>query len=231
MKPSVPAAVLAAVLPFSASAQALPELPSLGAAKAALAEGSDVPAAAGMPAADPLAAKKACRAWTPTAKVGRGLFAEDYTIEVDGSEIGEIERRGDAYVLLAKGGAVEATATLAGKGDRQTATITDCNGVVKNQVEELIADGQSAFNIRDAAGGMIMSTGWVSDGDMSARAPGDSASLKVVQNGILDNFTVTIKGPATPVGLFAAVMNNAAAYRRSRERDRDRASDRPGRDR
>lgn len=225
MKTNTPAlAILAAMLPFCAHAQAIPELPGLGAAKAQLAGDSAVVMGSAS------ASEKACIDWPATAKVSRGVFESDYTVEVDGKKVGEIEEDGGSLILKGGNGKVQARAAISGSDSKQLAVVSGCGGAALGRIEGLYTDDQSAFNIQDASGKPLMTTGWVSGGDMAASAP--SASMIVSKNGLFDNFTVTIHGAQTPVALFTAVMNNKAAYRRAAERRRDRMGDGPrgGRD-
>jgi hypothetical protein len=226
MKTNTPAlAILAAILPICAHAQ-LPALPSLGEVKLSLA--GDSLAVSGSPVETTNGkSAPACIGWTATAKVSRGVFESDYDVEVNGQKVGEIEESGGSYTLKDSAGKVQARAQVSDGDGKKTATITGCGGISLGTIEELYTDDQSAFNIKTPAGEALMTTGWTSDSDLAASAP--AGSMKVVKNGMFDNFTVTIHGASAPVGLFTAVLNNKAAYRRAAERRRERIGDRPGR--
>lgn len=227
MKTNIPAlAFLAAILPVCASAQErAPELPSLSSVIGELGRPAEVRSHEG-----PItSAKRACMPWMATAQVGRGVFENDYTVKISGQKVATVESTDNGYVIKGNDGGIEAAATITAGGDKKTATVTGCNGEVVGVIEELVGSSSSAFNIKAADGTPLMTTGWVDGGDMAASAP--KASMKVEKNGMFDHFTMTINGSAPAVGVITTVMNNAAAYKRSQERNRERMGDRMGRER
>lgn len=224
MKTNTPAlALLAAILPACALAQErAPELPSLSAITAELGRPAEVRSHASGAAAQ---AARACMPWMAEAEVGRGWFQSDYSLKINGQKVGEVETDGNKIIIKGSDGYTEAVATIVEGSGKRTATVTGCNGEVLGKIEELDTDSQSAFNIQGPSGEAIMTTGWVDGGDMAASAP--NGSMKVTKQGWSDTFNVTIHGAAPQIGVITAVMNNAAAYRRSAERRRERIGDGP----
>lgn len=181
-----------------------------------------IPSAA---AAQVAAVGASCLALPETVQVGRGIFANDYEVKAAGQKVGEVRRQGDDYVLVAADGSEAARAVLRSSEGKQTAVVTGCGGAALGAIEELSTSEASAFNFKDAGGAPSATSGWVSGGSM--RAAAGAVSIGVQQNGIFDRFTVTAKGVDPKVAVIAAVMNNAAGYRRASERRRERIGDGP----
>lgn len=226
MKTNAPAlAFLAAIIPACAFAQqTAPQLPSMDHVRAELGRGAEDHESRVRPSPT-TPGGKACAALPSGAKVGRGIFSNDYTVEVNGQDIGKVRNGGDSLTVIANNGAVLAQASIAASGTTRTATITGCGGAPIGIVEELVGPDSSAFNIKDASGKALATTGWVSGG--SLRAAFESVSLSVDQKGMFDNFVISASGIDPQVAVITAIMNNAAGYRRSAERRRDRMGDGP----
>jgi hypothetical protein len=227
MKTNVPAlAFLAAIIPACAFAQqTAPQLPTMDSVRAELGRAAvshEADVRANSPASTGGAA---CVAIPSGTKVGRGVFANDYTVEANGQELGKIQNNSDSLTVVAKNGAVLAHATIATSGTTRTATITGCGGAPIGIIEELVGPDSSAFNFKDATGKPIATSGWVSGGSLSASH--ETVSLSVEQKGMFDNFVIGASGIDPQVAVIAAVMNNAAGYHRSAERRRDRIGDGP----
>jgi len=153
--------------------------------------------------------------------ISRGVFSSDFTVESGGREIGKIEKSGPDIVIRS-GSAVSAKTS--------GAAVTDCSGAVIGSVEELMGDDSSSFVIKNAAGQIVAASGDVDGHSMVLRGSGGMVS---VQNNhwLKDSYKVTVSGVDARLAAVAVMRNNAALYRRSSERRRERQHDSPGRDR
>jgi hypothetical protein len=143
--------------------------------------------------------------------IGRGAFSSDYTIEANGSRIGEIEASGNGYVIKS-GGAVAARSN--------GSTVTDCSGKVIGFVEELAGSDASSYAIKDAAGNIVAASGSVDDGDMVLKGTGGMIAVR--ESGFFSsNYKVDVSGVDARLAAVAVVLNNAAQWRRSAQRRRD----------
>lgn len=153
--------------------------------------------------------------------ISRGVFANDFTVEAGGAEIGKIERDGSAIVIRS-GSAVSARAN--------GATVTDCSGAVIGSVEEIAGDDASSFAIKDASGNIVAASGRVDGHSMILKGTG---GMVAVQNNhwLIDSYKVSTSGIDARLAAVAVVMNNSALYRRAQQRRRDNPREpRGGRD-
>lgn len=149
------------------------------------------------------------------ATVGRGLFENDYTVKIDGREVGKVAADGDRLAYSA-GGAAQAAAAIGMTGRSRTATVTGCDGEVIGQIVELDLANASYFDVTDASGRTIATSGAVDGTTWSLAGAGVSATIKNAHP-IVDRYALSMSGIDGRLVLMAAIMNNAALYRRSRE--------------
>lgn len=215
--PWIPAMLLLAAMPVAAQV----EVGDLSGFKEAL-KSVEVPAA-------PASAVAATAALPPVkcpvlslngATVGRGLFESDYTVKINGEEVGKVAAGNDGMTYTA-GGAGQATVSVAyGSDGARRATVKGCDGETLGVIVETESSDSSRFVIVSGPGKVLAASGDVSGTTWSLSGPGGSAEIKNAHP-IVDRYALTMSGLDGRLVLAAAVMNNQALYRRAAQRRRD----------
>jgi hypothetical protein len=152
------------------------------------------------------------------ATVGRGLFENDYTVKINGDEVGKVEA-GDSGMKYTAGGAAQADVSVAVSGETRTATVKGCNGETIGTIVETDSHDSSRFTVKDAAG-KTMESGEVDGTTWALSGAGASASIKNAHP-IVDRYAMAMTGVDGRLVLAATVMNNQALYRRAAQRRRE----------
>lgn len=151
----------------------------------------------------------------------------------NGSPMGTIEPQGTGWVFRGTGGELIATAAESSRERGRTLTVSGCSGESVGTVieSETGYDGARSFALGDASGAEVGRTGSVDylQSRWTVSGPAGATSIED-DHWFLDSWTVRGRADARLVA-FAVVANSAANRRESQRRHRERAGDRPGRDR
>ncbi len=156
------------------------------------------------------------------ATISRGVFSSDFDVENGGSKIGVVDSGSKGWTL--KNGSAVAASIVS---DGSVVIVKDCSGNVIGSVVESASSEQSHFTIKDAAGNAVAQSGWVDGHSMVLKGAGGMVSV-LNSHWLIDSYTISIHGVDQRLAAAAVLMNNAALYRRSGERNRENRMDRAG---
>lgn len=165
------------------------------------------------------------------AVIGRGVFEAGFDVSRDDKKFGEIEAKGDGYVFSDNNGNTVVKAQVSSKRGENVATITDCGGKPIGKIIENAECYSSHFIVTGPDGAEVGRTGWVNSSSFALTSPtGEVVGAIANDHWFFDRFKLNT-GKADPRILsILGVMNNAAAYRRSREDRIERGHEGPRRD-
>ena len=159
------------------------------------------------------------------AKVGRsGIFSDSFDVQLGGKTYGAISPEADGYAYRDGYGNIAAKTAVSKTSWGTKSEVTDCSGRKIGAIQEEIGSGSSNFTVLDAAGTPLANTGWTDSTSIKLKtASGESIAEIEKEHWYSDSYSLKLTPKADPrVTALVAVMNNAAAYRRSAERRRDR---------
>ena len=147
------------------------------------------------------------------------MFDNDYTVKIDGQEVGKVESRGSGLTYTASG-AGQATVSFSEGSFGRQAAVTGCNGEALGSVVETDSHDSSRFIILDASGRAVASSGDVDGTSWVMSGLGASAMIKN-DNWLVDRYALSMTGIDGRLVLTAAIMNNQALYARAAQRRRE----------
>jgi hypothetical protein len=155
------------------------------------------------------------------ATIGRGWFENTYTVKIGGSEEGTIKAEGNGHVYR------DAFGNVAAKSSN--GVVTDCSGHKIGSIEETAGDSASSFKIRNAEGGLVAVTPATDGSDIEfLDYAGKTMAWVKDDSGWVDRVKLSMTDKADPrLVAITVAMNQAAVYKRSAERRRERMGDRP----
>lgn len=222
------AVIVAPLAPgFAAGVERAPELPDLSEFHQRL---GDVAAPAAVPARAAAAKAVGCPVLDlQGATIGRGVFEMTYEVKLNDAVFGAIKGDSDGYTYKDNYGNTAAKSTTVKIDGGTRSEVTDCSGNKIGSIEEAVGLDSSDFVIFDAAGKIVAQTGWTSSSSISLRtATGETIAEAKNAHWLLDKVQLSLTPKADPrMVAITSVMNNAAAYRRSAERRRERMADGP----
>lgn len=158
------------------------------------------------------------------ATIGRGVFANDFDVKwPSGDTVGRIKHVGGGYIFETAAGVIAAAAG---------GLVTDGQGTQIGKILENSREDCGSFTVYDAKDVKVAETGCIDRTTFDAALAGEPRAIVKNDHWLKDRYKITAISSGLDHRLVAmlVVMNNAAIYRRSERRERERRMDRPGRD-